>query len=543
MTHLLDRREALRAAAAMTLLTSVIDRGLSAEPATGWVEGHLEGAKAGMDILAAGGNAIDAAVAAALVASVVAPYHCGPGGYGGSMIIATGDGKTVAGIDFDTTAPAAARPDMFPLMADGNVKDQANRRGWKAAGVPGILAGMQRGLDRFGTMKFAEVVAPAIRFAKDGFPVATQLANTIRSKQKWLAADPGSAKLLLPGGEPPKLGSTFKNPDLATMLETLAKRGSVASFYKGDIAGKIAAAIQTGGGLVTEADLAAYHARDVEPLTFDWNGFTVRTPPPPAGGATALEVLAILKALKWQEWDPAAPKWLDAQVEALRLAWGDRLRFFGDPNQVNVPLDRLLGEAHTQELASKVEMALRDRKPSAVQTDYHPANGTQHLSAVDRHGTMVALTLTHGDYYGALVTVDGLGLTLGHGMIRFEPEPGHANSIAPGKRPLHNMSPTAVLKNGRPVMALGGRGGRKIPNAVFKVLAEYVGRGQGPGAALKASRIHTDGGLKVELEKEWPAAAASELQAIGYMVTRAPSATVSAVWRDSMTGTLSGASR
>jgi gamma-glutamyltranspeptidase/glutathione hydrolase len=156
---------------------------------------------------------------------------------------------------------------------------------------------------------------------------------------------------------------------------------------------------------------------------------------------------------------------------------------------------------------------------------------------------MVAITLTHGGYYGAQVTVDGLGLTLGHGMSRFDAEPEHANSVAPGKRPLHNMSPTIVLRDGRPSMVLGGRGGRKIPNAVFEVLAQYVGRNQAPRTAVMAPRIHTEGALKVELEKEWPEAAVTQLQGVGYTVTRATSAVVSAVWRDSASGGYGSASR
>jgi gamma-glutamyltranspeptidase / glutathione hydrolase len=496
-----------------------------------------------MEILAAGGNAVDAAVAAALVAAVVAPYHCGPGGYGGSMIVASADGKTVSGIDFNTVAPAAARPDMFIAKNTGPGKDPASMFGWKAVGVPGTLSGMQRALDRFGTKKFAEVVAPAIRFARDGFPVTNLLANSIRSNQKRFASDPGSAKLLLPSGEPPKVSGVFQNPDLAAMLETLATRGSVESFYKGDIAAKVAAAIQHGGGLVTEADMAAYQAQDVEPLSFNWHGFTVRTPPPTAGGATAIETLAILKALKWDEWPDADPRIFRGQLEALRLAWDDRLRHFGDPEKTNVPLGRLLGEAHVRELTTKVELALRENKPVSAGTDNRSADGTQHISAVDASGTMVAVTLTHGGYFGAQVTVDGLGLTLGHGMSRFNGEPGHPNSVGPGKRPLHNMSPTVVLKDGRPVMALGARGGRKIPNAVFEVLAQYVGRGKAPKAAMAAPRMHTEGGLKVELEKEWPDAAAAQLQGVGYTVARAASATVSSVWRDSTTGAVNGASR
>jgi gamma-glutamyltranspeptidase/glutathione hydrolase len=544
LSNRLDRREALRAAAGFIVAESFgrVRADDARQTSVGRVEGHLEGAKAGLEILASGGNAADACVTAALVAAVVSPFHCGPGGYGGAAIVATADGKTVAGIDFNSAAPAAARPDMYQLTATGGVKGQESMYGWKAVGVPGTLAGLQRVLDRFGTRKFGDVAAPAIRYARDGFPVVSQIANAKKNDLR-LAKDPASAKLYFASGEAPKLGSKLTNPDLAAMLETLAKRGSVESFYRGDIGAKIAAAIQTGGGLVSAADMAAYHALDVEPLSFAWRGLVVRTPPPTAGGATALETLNILKALRWDEWDRASPQSLAAQVEALRLAWDDRLRYFGDPTKVDVPLSRLLGDSHARELADRVQTALRENKPAPAQTDNRPADGTQHLSAVDRDGMMVAITLTHGGYFGAQVTVDGLGLTLGHGMSRFDPHPGRANSIAPGKRPLHNMSPTVVLKDGRPEMILGGRGGRKIPNAVFEVLAQHVGRGDAPKAAVAAPRIHTEGGLKVELEKDWSETAVRQLQATGYTVTRATSAVVSAVWRGPEKGEFGGSSR
>jgi gamma-glutamyltranspeptidase/glutathione hydrolase len=542
----LHRRDLLKLTAA-AYLTRRLPRLTAAEPPSrpvmGRVEGYALAAPAGEAVLAAGGNAVDAAVAAALVAAVVGPQHCGVGGYGGHMTIATGDGSKVAAIDFNTAAPAAATPDMFAPDANGQVKDRINFYGWKAAGVPGILAGMQLALDRFGSKTFADVAEPAIRYARDGFPVSSNLATALRANQKRLAADPASAKLYLPDGEPPKAGSTMTIPDLAALLETLAKRGSVDSFYRGDIAARIAAAFQAHGGLVTTADLAAYHAREVEPLALAWRGATIRTPPPTAGGATILETLAILKALNWDQWPADDPRSLPAQLEAMRLAWDDRLRFFGDPVKGDVPLGRILSQEHASELAGKVQQALRDHKPVPAQTDGRPAGGTVNLCAVDGHGMMVAVTLTHGGSFGAQVTVDGLGLTLGHGMSRFDPRPGHPNSPGPGKRPLHNMCPTVVLRDGKPVMAVGARGGRKIPNAILEVLAQTIGRGVALKDAVAAPRVHTEGGLRVELETAWPESAAARLKEGGYTVVRAPSAFVSAVWRDPASGAVGGASR
>jgi gamma-glutamyltranspeptidase/glutathione hydrolase len=539
-----DRREMLKLTAG-ACLAGGLSRLSAADPPTlpGRVEGHPEGSKAGAAVLAAGGNAVAAAVAAALVVTVVSPQLCGAGGYGGHMVIAAGDGGKVTAIDFNTAAPAAATPDMFTPDASGRVKDQANFYGWKASGVPGTLAGMQLALDRYGTRTFAEVVQPAIHCARDGFTVNAGLANAIRGNRQRLVNDPGSAHLYLPGGEPPAAGSTLRNPDLAALLETLAERGSVDSFYRGDIAARIAATFHAHGGLVTEADMAAYRAREVKPLALNWHGATIRTPPPTAGGMTVLEALAVLKTLGWATWDAKDPLLLRAQLEALRLAWDDRLKLLGDPQKVEMPIGRLLSERHAASLAAKVAQALRDGKPVPAQTDGRPAGGTIHLSAVDARGMMVALTLTHGGSFGAQVTVEGLGLTLGHGMSRFDPRPGHPNSPGPGKRPLHNMCPTVVLRDGRPVLALGGRGGRKIPNAVFAVLAQAIGRSTSPATAVDAPRLHTEGGLRVELEPGWPEMAATRLKEVGYTVVRASSAVVSAVWRDAATGRVGGASR
>ncbi|MFO0810768.1 MAG: gamma-glutamyltransferase [Gemmataceae bacterium] len=526
-----SRREALAVAASGLLVPA-----LRADTPAGVVVGHPLAAKAGTDVLAAGGNAVDAAVGAALVAGVIVPHLTGFGGYGGHLIAAIDGGTKVVAIDFNSAAPAAATPDMFPIDAAGQVKDKINTFGWKAAGVPGVLAGLQLALDRFGTRKLADLLPPAVRYARDGFPVEPSLANALKALRPQLQKDAASAKLLLDGGP------TLRNPDLAAMLEALAAANSVEPFYRGPIAGKVATAFRAGGGLVTEADLAAYRARKVEPLALAWRGRTIYTPPPTAGGATVLQALAILKALGWDRWAADEPRTARAKLETLRLAWGDRLKHLGDPVAGPVPTERLLSAAHVARQAELVEKALRDGKPVVAATDGRTAGGTLHLSAADTTGNAVALTFTHGGSFGAAVTVPGLGLTLGHGPSRFEPRPGHPNSPGPGKRPLHNMCPTVVLNGGRAELALGGRGGRKIPNAVFAVLAESVGRDAPLDAALKAPRLHTEGGLAVSVEASWPSST-EEWAKIGYVVKREASAYVSAVATDPTTRRWTGGSR
>ncbi|MDY3555019.1 gamma-glutamyltransferase [Gemmata sp. JC717] len=511
-------------------------------PAKGLVTGQAEGAEAGKAVLAAGGNAVDAIVTAALVAGVVAVPGTGIAGYGGHLVVTKPDGKVFA-IDFNSAAPAAIKPDTFTVDAKGNVKGEANTFGWLAVGVPGVLAGLQLALDKFGTKTFAESVRPAVRFAKDGFPVSKGFAAAIRGAKARLAADPGSAKLFFAKGEPLAEGAAYKNPDLGDLLQTLANRGGVSTFYRGDIADKIAAAFKANGGLVTADDLAAYKAREVKPLALPFAGHTVHTPPPSSGGLTVLQTLAALDALGWAKWDTKDPATTHAKVEALRAAWNDRLALLGDPDHAKVPVERLLSEKYAQETAARVRAAVKAKKPLEGTSDGRPSGGTVHLNAVDATGLTAALTFTHGGYFGAQVTIDGLGLVLGHGVSRFDPRPGRANSPAPGKRPLHNMCPTIVTKDGKPVLALGATGGRRIVNAVFDVLAYRLGQSLPLAEAVKAPRVHTEGDTALSLEATWPAAAAGHLKAVGYDVKAGPGASLNAIERDPATGALRAAAR
>jgi gamma-glutamyltranspeptidase/glutathione hydrolase len=508
----------------------------------GLVLGHPESAEAGLAVLEEGGNAADAIVAGALVAGVTAVTSCGIGGYGGTLVVARPDGQ-VSAIDFNSTAPAAARPDMFPVDDKGVVKDQVNRHGWLAAGVPGTLAGLQLLLDRYGTRKLAQVVHPAIRYAREGFAVNKKLATGIKAGQVQLRRDPGTAKLFFPSGEPLAEGAHYRNPDLAGLLEKLAERGSVDSFYRGDIARRIAEAFRRQGGLVSADDLAAYRAQEVMPLTLSWRGHTIATAPLTAGGLSVLQALAVLKALEWEKWDRKDPATTHARLEALRIAWHDRLSLLGDPAQVEVPVARLLSERQAAQSAERVRKAVRERKPVAVQGEERQQGGTIHLTAADSAGMMVALTLTHGEGLGAQVAVDGLGLILGHGMSRFDPRPGRPNSPGPGKRPLHNMCPTIVSRGGKPMLALGATGGRRIPNTIFDVLSYRIGEGRTLEEAVQAPRWHTEGDLRLNLEAKWPAAQAEYLKQIGYSVKAGGGANLNAIEREAGSGAVGSAAR
>ncbi len=497
----------------------------------GVVVGDPVAAKVGEDFLKNGGNAIDAAVAAAFAGGIVSPSKCGVGGYGGHAIIALAGGKKITAIDFNSVAPAAAREDMFPLDEKGRVKNKLNAIGWLAAAVPGTLAGLQLTLERYGTRSLRDVLAPAIQMCEEGVYLVP-----IKGIDDASRNDPRPDSAQTENVVPEKK----RNLALAKLLKTLAARNSADSFYRGDIARKIADAFQKNGGLVTFADLATYHAREVAPLKLDWNGMTIHTAPLTAPGVMFLESISILKALDWKKL-PALQR-LHAKLEAMRIGWADRLEYFGDPEKIDVPMEKLLSSNHVSAMAEKVRTALKTQQPVALRIDSTEDEGTMNITAADRHGNMIAITLTHGGSYGARVSVEEFGMVLGHGMWRFDPRPGHANSPGPGKRAVNNMCPTVVTQHGKPILVLGAAGGTRIPNSIYEVLINFVGLGASMVKAMNVPRLGTTGGLKLGLEKGHSPEEEAFLKKIGYKVSNAFSAYVSAATFDGKSGTARGIS-
>jgi len=496
----------------------------------GQVVGDPEAARVGGNVLRNGGNAIDAIVAGSFAAAVTAVGHTGIGGYGGAATIATEGGRKIVSIDFNSTAPAALRGDTFPLDKQGNVIDRSNEFGWLSAGVPGVLAGLALTLKSGGTWSLRDTLQPAIALARDGFIVSASLATAIAGAAAQFAKDSGSRKLYFNQDAPLGAGKTLRNPELADMLVSLANANSVDPFYRGEFAGRIASQFQKNGGMVTSADMAKYDANITKPLSLDCNGWTIHTAPLTAGGLTVLQAIKTLQAMRLDT--ISADLRSIAMVEALRWAWRDRLQLLGDPKQVKVPTEMLLSEEYARETASHVARAMAENRPIEHRIKSNTQSGTIHLSSVDRNGNFASLTLTHGGGFGARVTVDGLGLTLGHGVSRFDVSPGHPNAPGPGKRPLHNMVPCIVTRDGQAILAVGGRGGRKIPNAVFSFLTEIALKNQTLAKSMAAPRIHTEGNLSVELEKSWPGKDQAKLSEFGYQVKTGSSATLSAVAKE-----------
>ena len=522
-SRLINRRRFL----ATTLIAPWVRAELRPMSELGYVVGEPVVEGIGAMILMQGGNAVDALVATALAGAVTQPHQTGIGGYGSHGVFAMDGGKRIAAVDANSTAPASFTADIFKPDAKGKVPGGKNDHGWLATGVPGVIAGLKLALDEFGTMPFSEILQPAIRLTRDGVPVTKALAGVL-ARAAVFKHDPGSAKLYLPGGSAPKPGDIWKNPELAEVLSTLAKANSIEPFYRGDIAQRIADGFAKNGGLVTTKDLAAYHARVVEPLKLNWDEHTIHTAPLTCGGFTVLQMLAILKAMKWNEMPIGIPR-IHARIEAMRLAWRDRLTLLGDPDFVAVPQEKLLSADYAAECAEKILIEVKAGRIMDHGLETKTQGGTLNFSACDRHGNIAALTLTHGNSFGAQVTVEGLGLTLGHGMSRFDPRPDHPNAPGSGKRPLHNMVPCVITQNGQPVVAIGGRGGRKIPNAMLEFMTQFVVRKRPFAAALTAPRLHTEGTKVVEHQKGWPKATTEALAKLGYTMKEAGSATLSGV--------------
>ena len=451
---------------------------------------------AGVEILRAGGNAVDAAIAVQFALAVVHPPAGNIGG-GGFLVARMTDDTRVA-LDFREKAPKAATRDMY-LDAEGNVSDE----GWdghRAAGVPGSVAGMEAAHRRFGTLPWERLIEPAIRLARDGFRVERRHHDDLASARDRLSRYPATAAALLPGGAAPPVGSIQRQPDLARTLEAIAEHGS-AGFYRGWVADSIEAEMRRGGGLITKADLAAYQAVWRDPIEVDYRGWTVISmPPPSSGGVTMGQILNILEswelvAIGWHS--PAA---IHLAVEAMRRAYADRNFYLGDPDFVEMPLARLLSQAYADSLATTIDphRASDSREFNRVPIE---STETTHFSIVDAAGNAVAVTTTLNGGFGSAVVVRGAGFLLNNEMDDFTSKPGvpnayglvqgEANAIEPGKRMLSAMTPTVVIDPaGRTELVTGTPGGSTIITSITQIVSNHIDFGLPVRTSVDAPRFH-----------------------------------------------------
>lgn len=493
--------------------TAQVTRGMVAAP-------HPTAAQAGLDMLRRGGNAFDAMVAAAFALCVATPASTGIGGYGGAMVAYEAGRGTVVAVDFTSTAPAAARENMFPVedtAAGGfTVRGAINAFGVRSVGVPGVVAGLVYTLQRYGTLPPETVLQPAISAARDGYPVDRW---TLQKMHEVLAPHageyPDTFRLHSIDGRLPREGEILRNDALAGTLQRIARQGADA-FYRGEIAAAIVQTVQRAGGSLTLDDLAAFAVDEHAPAQCDYRGLTICTPRLPAGGLSVLQMLKVLEGFDVASaHDDAGLAHLI--VETSKVCWRERLLKYGDPRVVPMDHDAELHPDRIGALRAGVEAGLRSPAPGEIIAPDPLLVGTVHLSTADSLGNLVSLTHSHGGSFGSLVTVPETGILLGHGLSRFDPRPGRANSIGPRKRPLHNMSPVLVLDRAAPSLALGGAGGRTIVSNLIHALVRVIDRAQGLDEALAASRFHVETAEPVAIEEGGQALAVG-LERLGHRV-------------------------
>ena len=456
--------------------------------------------RVGSMVLREGGNAADAAVATAFALAVAYPTAGNIGG--GGFAVTLFDGKAQA-LDFRETAPAAARHDMY-LDAKGQTLNDS-RQGIRSAAVPGSVAGLWELAGSLGSKKktWAELLAPAIALAKQGFVVDEAFRQGIAERADRLKKHAASARLFLPNGEPPAVGSTWKNPALASVLERIAKKNA-SEFYRGATARALVAQMRAEGGLVTLADLAAYQAKWRDPLVFAYrDARIISMPPPSSGGVTLAMICHILEGFDLKQWGAQSPTALHMTFEAMRRSFAARNAKLGDPDFVKMPLDELLSANWASEQRATIQPERATPSTDVASAGAPSAVGphTTHFSIVDGDGNAVALTTTINWWYGSGVTVKEAGFLLNNEMDDFASVPGtpngyglvqgEANAIVPGKRMLSSMTPTIVTSpDGRARLVLGAAGGPMIISSVFEELSNVVDFGLEPDVAVGLPRFH-----------------------------------------------------
>jgi len=458
-------------------------------------------ARIGAEILRRGGNAIDAAVATGFAMAVTYPRAGNLGG-GGFMVIHLAESHEDVAIDYRETAPAAITPDIF-LGADGKPDAAKSRDSALGIGIPGTPAGLALALEKYGSGKFtlAELVQPAIDLARNGFLVTDDVADSLPGVHQWLSRWTSSAKLFSRAdGTSLREGDTLIQTDLAATLSAIAARGP-RGFYEGEVAEKLVKAIDDGGGIMTLDDLKSYQPVMRQPVRGSYRGYEIISMPlPSSGGVVLLETLNILEGFPMRDMKQGSAPSLHVLIEAMRRAYADRARYLGDPAFVSAPVANLISKDYAAKQRASID--LDHATPSAALSATQPREGsnTTHFSVVDSLGNAVSNTYTLNFSYGVGLIADGTGVLLNNELDDFTAAPGASNAYGlvgfeanlpgPGKRPLSSMTPTIVLKDGKPVLVTGSPGGSRIISTVLQVIVNVLDYDMDAAAAVSAPRLH-----------------------------------------------------
>ncbi len=468
------------------------------------VTNHPLASAAGAQVLLEGGNAIDAAVASLFALSVVEPMMVGVLG-GGVAHIRLADGRHVV-LDGLSTAPRAAHGRLYTTVSDTlpNYRDtlgRANAIGPLAIAVPGALAGWCTALERFGTLSVADAVEPAIRLAERGFTVTPYLANCVSDHAPDLARDPGLAALFVPGGEALQAGARLVQADYASSLRVIARRGADA-LYAGELGAALTESQAQSGGLIDAGDLSAYRVVERQPIEGRYRGYEILGPPPPASsGVHVVQMLNLLEGYDVGALGFGSDDTLHLLAEAMKIAFADRAAATADPAFVDVPVARLIDKAYARERRATLDLERASHWRAGVGGG--ESDCTTHVTAADADGNVVATTQTINGLFGACVQVPGTGMLANNYMFNFDPHPGLALSIEPGKRVFTSMAPMMVRRDGRLRYALGLPGGLRIFPSALQALVNLIDHGMSLQEAVEAPRIWTEGGV-LELEEAFP---------------------------------------
>ncbi|HDZ4933052.1 TPA: gamma-glutamyltransferase [Campylobacter jejuni] len=509
--------------------------------------------KIGKEVLDKGGNAIDAAVAVGYALAVVHPAAGNIGGGGFAVIhLANGENTT---LDFREMAPLKASRDMY-LDSKGEVIKDASTIGYLAAGVPGTVKGMSAMLDRYGTMKLKDLIAPAIKLAEKGFLISDRQEQTMLEAKDMFKKFPSSSKYFLKeDGSTYKSGDLFIQKDLAKTLKLIAKEGPDA-FYKGKIADLIASDMVKNKGIITKEDLAQYQVIWRKPVKGTYRNYDIISmAPPSSGGAIIIQILNIMENANIENLGFASSKTLHIMAEAMRQAYADRSEYMGDPDFVKIPLDKLTSKEYAKEIYAKIpkDKALPSSKVKPGLGQIHEGHNTTHYSVLDGKGNAVSITYTINASYGSGAAVEGAGFLLNDEMDDFSIKPGvpnlygvvggDANAIEPKKRPLSSMSPTIILKDGKVFMVVGSPGGSRIITTVLQVISNVIDHKMDISTAVEAPRFHMQW-LPDEIRIE-PFGIIKDVQnnleKMGYKITEKPyMGDVNAIMIDPKTGKIVG---
>ncbi len=474
---------------------------------------HLLASRAGVEILKKGGNAVDAAVATAMALGVVEPYASGVGG-GGFMLIYLAERKETVSIDYREAAPLKASPRMY-FSPDGEINWDEKRVGPRSVAVPGTVAGLSLALSKYGTMDLKTVMGPAIELAEGGYPVNAVLRGMMATYGEKLSRFPEASRIFLKNGAPFNAGETIRLKDLGQTYRTLAERGA-DDFYRGEIAGAIEKEMMRSGGLITREDLEAYRPILREPVKGDYRGNQILSMAPPSSGGThVIQLLNILEGFPMKELGQNSADSIEIMAEAMKRVFSDRSTFMGDPDFVKVPVDKLVSKPYAAQI--RKEMKTRAGTRPARPTPGKESDQTTHLSVADAKGNLVALTQTINAFFASGVVVPGTGILLNNEMNDFDPNPGLPNSIEPGKRPVSSISPTLVLRSGKPFLSIGMPGATRIISVLPQILVNLVDFGMNLQEAIDAPRVHYADG-EIWMEPRVPAGVQRELADRGYKI-------------------------